>query len=48
MRYSMCSTDIYRVHRVEEDKPEETEEKGGVEFVCAEAHLLEAVISLSK
>jgi hypothetical protein len=44
----MCSTDVYRVHRVEEDDPEEAEEKAGVELVSAKARLLEAVISLAK
>jgi hypothetical protein len=44
----MCSTDVYRVHRVEEDEPEEEEERSEVEFVCAEARLLEAVVCLAK
>ena len=44
----MCSTDVYRVNRVESDKPEEAEDKVSVEFACAEAHLLEAVVSLKK
>jgi hypothetical protein len=44
----MCSTDVYRVHRVEEDESGEEEERSEVELVCAEARLLEAVVSLAK
>ena len=44
----MCSTDVYRVHRVEADEPEEEEERGEVELVCAEARLLKAIACLAK
>ncbi len=44
----MCSTDVYRVYRVEVEEPEKAEDKCSVEFICAEARLLDAVVSLVK
>jgi len=56
MRSVMCMADVYRVYRILEDAPKSSMEKKErvyedsqqIEFLCASAHLIEAVESLSK
>jgi hypothetical protein len=56
MRSVMCMADVYRFYRKTEDAPKSSNEKKehvnedsqSIELLCASAHLIEAVESLSK